>query len=136
MASKATRESFGETILELAATNENLVVLDADLSKSTMTQPFMKKYPARHFEMGIAEQNMIGVAAGPGALRQDPRADKLRLFSLIESEIKMKQFNFTIEKLRSSIKSCKQFNKKVELNNKLRTTLKEKEKEESLYSDL
>ena len=64
MAAKATRESFGETILELAATNENLVVLDADLSKSTMTQPFMKKYPHRHFEMGIAEQNMIGVAAG------------------------------------------------------------------------
>ncbi len=64
MAAKATRESFGETILEIAETNPNLVVLDADLSKSTMTQPFMKKYPARHFEMGIAEQNMIGVAAG------------------------------------------------------------------------
>ncbi len=64
MAAKATRESFGETILELAEKNENIVVLDADLSKSTMTQPFMKKYPNRHFEMGIAEQNMIGVAAG------------------------------------------------------------------------
>jgi transketolase len=64
MAAKATRESFGETILEIAETNPNLVVLDADLSKSTMTQPFMKKYPSRHFEMGIAEQNMIGVAAG------------------------------------------------------------------------
>ena len=61
---KATRESFGETILEIAEKNPNLVVLDADLSKSTMTQPFMKKYPARHFEMGIAEQNMVGVAAG------------------------------------------------------------------------
>ena len=64
MAAKATRESFGEAILEIAETNPDLVVLDADLSKSTMTQPFMKKYPARHFEMGIAEQNMIGVAAG------------------------------------------------------------------------
>lgn len=64
MPAKATRESFGETILELGETNPNLVVLDADLSKSTMTQPFMKKYPARHFEMGIAEQNMVGVAAG------------------------------------------------------------------------
>ncbi len=64
MAAKATRESFGETILELAETNENIVILDADLSKSTMTQPFMKKYPHRHFEMGIAEQNMIGMAAG------------------------------------------------------------------------
>ncbi len=64
MAAKATRESFGETILEIAEKNESVVVLDADLSKSTMTQPFMKKYPNRHFEMGIAEQNMIGVAAG------------------------------------------------------------------------
>ncbi len=61
---KATRESFGDAILALAETDPNLVVLDADLSKSTMTQAFMKKYPARHFEMGIAEQNMIGVAAG------------------------------------------------------------------------
>jgi transketolase len=64
MGNKATRESFGETILELAEKVPNLVVLDADLSKSTMTQPFMKKYPNRHFEMGIAEQNMVGVAAG------------------------------------------------------------------------
>ena len=61
---KATRESFGETLLELAETRPDLVVLDADLSKSTMTQAFMKKYPGRHMEMGIAEQNMIGVAAG------------------------------------------------------------------------
>ncbi|MBI4062163.1 MAG: transketolase family protein [Elusimicrobia bacterium] len=64
MGAKATRESFGETLLEIAETNPNLVVLDADLSKSTMTQAFMKKHPNRHFEMGIAEQNMIGAAAG------------------------------------------------------------------------
>ncbi|UPT72822.1 MAG: transketolase family protein [Elusimicrobiota bacterium] len=64
MAAKATRESFGETILELAEKIPNLVVLDADLSKSTMTQNFMKKYPKRHFEVGIAEQNMVGMAAG------------------------------------------------------------------------
>jgi len=61
---KATRESFGDAILEIAQTNPNLVVLDADLSKSTMTQAFMKKYPERHLEIGIAEQNMVGVAAG------------------------------------------------------------------------
>lgn len=64
MGAKATRESFGEAILELAETHPNMVVLDADLSKSTMTQPFMKKHPHRHIEVGIAEQNMIGVAAG------------------------------------------------------------------------
>ncbi len=61
---KATRASFGEAILALAETHPNLVVLDADLSKSTMTQAFLKKYPERHLELGIAEQNMVGVAAG------------------------------------------------------------------------
>jgi transketolase len=61
---KATREAFGEAILELAEKHPEIVVLDADLSKSTMTQPFMKKYPARHYEFGIAEQNMIGAGAG------------------------------------------------------------------------
>ena len=61
---KATRESFGDAILALGETNPNLVVLDADLSKSTMTQAFMKKFPARHIEVGIAEQNMVGIAAG------------------------------------------------------------------------
>jgi transketolase len=61
---KATRESFGDALLALGETNPNLVVLDADLSKSTMTQAFMKKFPARHLEVGIAEQNMIGMAAG------------------------------------------------------------------------
>jgi len=64
MPAKATRESFGETILDLADKIPNLVVLAADLSKSTMTQAFMKKFPARHLEVGIAEQNMIGMAAG------------------------------------------------------------------------
>jgi len=61
---KATRAAFGEALVALAEKHPELVVLDADLSKSTMTQAFAKKYPERHFEMGIAEQNMIGVAAG------------------------------------------------------------------------
>jgi transketolase len=61
---KATREAFGEAILALAEKDPRIVVLDADLSKSTMTQAFMKKYPERHFEFGIAEQNMIGAGAG------------------------------------------------------------------------
>ncbi len=64
MPAKATREAFGEAVLELGATHPEIVVLDADLSKSTMTQAFSKKFPERHFELGIAEQNMIGVAAG------------------------------------------------------------------------
>ena len=61
---KATREAFGEALLALAEKQPRIVVLDADLSKSTMTQAFAKKYPERHYELGIAEQNMIGIGAG------------------------------------------------------------------------
>jgi transketolase len=61
---KATRQSFGEQIAELGATDPDIVVFDADLSKSTQSQIFAKKYPRRFFEMGIQEQNMIGAAAG------------------------------------------------------------------------
>ena len=64
MEAKATRAAFGEAIVELAEKYPNLVVLDADLSKSTQTQIFSKKYPDRWFEFGIAEANMIGAGAG------------------------------------------------------------------------
>ncbi len=61
---KATRVSFGEELVELGATHPELVVFDADLSKSTQSQHFAAKYPERFFEMGIQEHNMIGAAAG------------------------------------------------------------------------
>lgn len=61
---KATRESYGETLLELGEQNNNVVVLDADLSVATKTNLFAQKYPERFFDMGIAEANMIGTAAG------------------------------------------------------------------------
>ncbi len=64
---KASRLSFGEELAELGAQNENIVVLDADLSKSTRTDLFAAKFPNRFFEMGIAEANMIGVASGLAA---------------------------------------------------------------------
>lgn len=60
----ATRQAYGEVLLELGEKNKEIVVLDADLSKSTMTTHFAGKYPERFFNMGIAEQNMYGVAAG------------------------------------------------------------------------
>lgn len=60
----ATRKAYGETLVELGAENQDLVVMDADLSKSTMTAEFGKKYPERFFNMGIAEQNLYGAAAG------------------------------------------------------------------------
>ncbi len=77
---KATREAFGEALLALADKHPELVVLDADLSKSTMTQPFMKKYPQRHFECGIAEQNMIGIAAGLALSGKTPVATSFACF--------------------------------------------------------
>ncbi|HEV8662754.1 MAG TPA: transketolase C-terminal domain-containing protein [Candidatus Methylomirabilis sp.] len=61
---KATRLAFGEALARLGGEHLEVVVLDADLSKSTMTELFAKKYPERFFEMGIAEGNMVGVAAG------------------------------------------------------------------------
>ncbi len=64
MTAKATRQVFGETIAKLGETHPEIVVLDADLSKSTKSDLFAKKFPDRFFEMGIQEANMIGVAAG------------------------------------------------------------------------
>ncbi|MDO4485300.1 MAG: transketolase family protein [Bacillota bacterium] len=60
----ATRQAYGKALVELGAKNPNLVVMDADLSKSTMTAEFGKAYPERFFNMGIAEQNLYGAAAG------------------------------------------------------------------------
>ncbi len=64
MSEKATRDSFGEVLKDLGAEIPNLVVLDADLSVSTKSAHFGKAYPERFFQMGIAEQNMVGTAAG------------------------------------------------------------------------
>ncbi len=61
---KASRQSFGEAVARLGETNHNIVVMDSDLGKSTNTGAFMKKFPERYFEFGIAEKNMIGTAAG------------------------------------------------------------------------
>jgi transketolase len=61
---KATRAAFGEALLELGAEDARIVTLDADLSKSTMTAGFARKFPDRAFNLGIAEQNAIGIAAG------------------------------------------------------------------------
>ena len=61
---KATRQSYGEALLELGKENDNIVVLDADLSGATKTNLFAKEFPNRFFDMGIAESNMMGTAAG------------------------------------------------------------------------
>ena len=64
MDKKATREGYGDGLVALAEIRPDLVVLDADLAAATKTSIFKKAYPERHFECGIAEQNMMGVAAG------------------------------------------------------------------------
>src|SRR5881296_882776 len=72
MPAKATRAAFGEALLELGAGDERIVSVDADLSKSTMTVSFAKKFPGRAFNVGIAEQNAIGIAAGLALAGQIP----------------------------------------------------------------
>lgn len=64
MIKKATREAYGEALVELGKINKNVVVLDADLSGSTKTSMFKKAFPERHFNVGIAEADLIGTAAG------------------------------------------------------------------------
>jgi transketolase len=64
MTDRSTREAFGEALLRLGELDDRIVAIDGDVAGSTMTQAFGKKFPDRFFELGIAEQNMIGVAAG------------------------------------------------------------------------
>ena len=81
MASIATRDAYGEALAELGAVNENIVVLEADLSKSTKTCDFRKVYPERFINVGIAEQNMLGIAAGLAAAGKVPFASTFAVFA-------------------------------------------------------
>ncbi len=78
---KATRESYGEALTALAEKYENLVVLDADLAAATKTGIFKKAYPDRFFDCGIAEANMMGVAAGLAASGMIPFASTFAMFA-------------------------------------------------------
>ena len=78
---KATRESYGEALLELGKENENVVVLDADLSTATKTNIFAKEFPNRFFDMGIAEANMMGTAAGLATCGKIPFASTFAVFA-------------------------------------------------------
>jgi transketolase len=68
----SVRETFGQTLKELAKNDERIVVLDADLMKVSGTKPFLDRFPERHFQVGIAEANMVGIAAGMAALGKVP----------------------------------------------------------------
>ena len=77
----ATRAAYGRALVELADQEPNLVVLDADLSGSTMTKEFSAAYPDRFFNMGIAEGNMVGVAAGLAACGKKPFVNSFAMFA-------------------------------------------------------
>ena len=76
----ATREAFGRALVELGRENKDIVVIDADLSKSTMTTYFAKEFPDRFFEVGIAEANMVGIAGGFAAAGKIPFASSFSCF--------------------------------------------------------
>ena len=78
---KATREAYAEALVELGKERQDLVVLDADLANSTMTGKFRDAYPDRFFDMGIAEQNMYGVAAGLAASGKVVCASSFAMFA-------------------------------------------------------
>ena len=74
------REAYGETLVELGRENPDIVVLDADLSRSTMTLFFAEKFPGRFFDCGIAEQNMVSIAAGLAASGKIPFVSTFAVF--------------------------------------------------------
>ena len=78
---KATRQSYGEALLELGKENKDVVVLDADLSTATKTNMFAKEFKDRFFDMGIAEANMIGTAAGFATCGKIPYASTFAVFA-------------------------------------------------------
>ncbi len=77
----ATRQSYGEALLELGKENKNIVVLDADLSGATKTGIFAKEFPERFFNMGIAEQDMLATAAGMSTMGKIPYASTFAVFA-------------------------------------------------------
>src|SRR6478735_936137 len=77
---KAMRDVWGEKLVDLATNNRRLVVLDGDLANSTKADKFAKAYPSRFFQMGIAEQNLVGAAAGLAAAGYVPWTSSFAVF--------------------------------------------------------
>ena len=77
----ATRESYGKTLVELGKEHDDLVVLDADLAGATKTGVFQKAFPERHIDCGIAEANMMGIAAGLSTCGKVPFASSFAMFA-------------------------------------------------------
>ena len=81
MEKKSTRQAYGEALVKLGKENKDVVVLEADLSKSTMTAYFQKEFPERHINVGIAEADMIGTAAGFATTGKIPFASTFAHFA-------------------------------------------------------
>lgn len=81
MALKSTRQAYGEALVELGKINKNVVVLDADLTKSTKTAMFQKDFPERHINVGIAEADLMGTAAGLATCGKIPFASTFAMFA-------------------------------------------------------
>lgn len=77
----ATRQSYGEELAKLGEENENIVVLDADLSTATKTEIFAEKFPDRFIDVGIAEQNLMGISAGLSTFGKIPYASTFAVFA-------------------------------------------------------
>lgn len=78
---KSTRQAYGEALVELGRQNSNIVVLDADLTKSTKTNLFQEEFPERHINVGIAEADLIGTAAGLATCGKIPFASTFAMFA-------------------------------------------------------
>ncbi|MBI5554719.1 MAG: transketolase family protein [Elusimicrobia bacterium] len=81
MEKKATRYGYSEALIEMGAVNKNIVALDADLSRSTSSELFKNKFPERFFNIGVAEQNLLGVAAGLSLMGKIPFASTYSVFA-------------------------------------------------------
>ena len=97
----ATRQAFGETLLELGRTNPDIVVIGADLNKSTMATLFAKEFPERFFDCGAAEQNMMGIASGLAASGKIPFASTFAVFG---SGRPFDQIRISIAQARANVK--------------------------------
>ena len=99
----ATRQSYGEALAELGEENKNVVVLDADLSGATKTSIFAKKFPERFFDMGIAEQDMMGTGAGLSTFGKIPYVSTFAVFAAGRA---YDQIRNTIAHTKANVKIC------------------------------
>ena len=93
---KATRQSYGEALLDLGKNNKDVVVLDSDLAGATKTEIFAKEFPERFFDMGIAEADMMATAAGLATCKKIPYASTFAVFAAGRAYDQIRNLNVKI----------------------------------------